>query len=57
MVEDTGLSTLSLGDQIVLEELDDLGADVAELLLDLLGVVSNEGDVLLVSLGLLLITQ
>ena len=57
MVEDTGLSTLSLGDQIVLEELDDLGADVAELLLHLLGVVSNEGDVLLVSLGLLLITQ
>jgi len=57
VVEDTGLSTLSLGDQIVLEELDDLGADVAELLLDLLGVVSNEGDVLLVSLGLLLITQ
>jgi len=57
VVEDTGLSTLSLGDQVVLEELDDLGADVAELLLDLLGVVSNEGDVLLVSLGLLLITQ
>jgi len=53
VIEDLGLRGGSLGDEVVLEDLDDIGADVCQLLLNLLPVGNNLSDVLLVAFGLL----
>ena len=46
MVEDLGLSRLSLGDQGLVEDIEDILADLLKLLLDLLSVLADGGDVL-----------
>lgn len=46
MVENLGLARLGLGDQGVIEDVEDILADLLELLLNLLAVVTNGRDVL-----------
>lgn len=55
MVEDLGLSRLGLGDQGLVQDIEDVLADLLELGLDLLTVVADGGDVLLSTLGLFLL--
>jgi len=53
VVEDLGLAGSSVGDEGVVEDIEDILADLLELGLDLLAVVTDGADVLLGSLGLL----
>lgn len=55
VVEDLGLSRLGLGDQGLVKDVKDILADLLELGLDLLAVIADGGNVLLGSLGLLLL--
>jgi hypothetical protein len=55
VVEDLGLARLGLGDEGVIEDVEDILADLLELGLDLLAVVADGADVLLGALGLLLL--
>ena len=55
VVEDLGLARLGLGDERVVEDVEDILADLLKLGLDLLAVVADGADVLLRALGLLLL--
>ena len=55
MVEDLALARLGLGDQGVIEDVEDILADLLELGLDLLAVVADDGNVLVGTLLLLLL--
>ena len=55
MVEDLGLARLGLGDEGLVEDVEDILADLLELGLDLLAVVADGANVLLRALGLLLL--
>ena len=55
MVEDLGLARLGLRDEGVVEDVEDILADLLKLGLDLLAVVADGADVLLRALGLLLL--
>lgn len=55
MVEDLGLSRLGLGDERIVEDVEDVLADLFKLELDLLTVVTDSANVLLRALGLLLL--
>ena len=55
VVEDLGLASLGLGDEGLIENIEDILADLLELGLDLLAVVTDDRDVLLRALGLLLL--
>ena len=55
MVEDLGLAALGRGDEVLLEDLKDVLADLAELGLDLLTVLLDQADLGLVALALLLL--
>jgi hypothetical protein len=55
VVEDLGLAGLGLGDERVVEDVEDILADLLKLGLDLLAVVADGADVLLRALGLLLL--
>ena len=52
MVEDLRLAALSRGDQVLVENLEDVIADLSELGLDLLTVLLNEGNLGFVALRL-----
>lgn len=52
VVEDLGLAALGRGDQVLVENLEDIIADLGQLSLDLLTVLLDEGDLGLVALGL-----
>lgn len=53
VVEDLALAGLGLGDEAVVEDVEDILADVLELGLDLLAVLADDADVLIRALGLL----
>jgi hypothetical protein len=53
VVEDLGLARFSLGDESLVEDIENILADLLELGLDLLTVVADGGDVLVRALGLL----
>jgi hypothetical protein len=53
VVEDLGLAGLGLGNEGVVENVEDILADLLELKLDLLSVVANRANMLLRALGLL----
>lgn len=53
MVEHLALSSLGLRDQALIEDVEDILADILKLGLDLLTIVANDADVLLHALGLL----
>jgi hypothetical protein len=55
VVEDLGLARLGLGDEGVVEDVEDILADLLELGLDLLAVFTDGANVLLGALGLLLL--
>jgi len=55
VVEDLGLARLGLGDKRVVEDVEDILADLLELRLDLLSVVADGANVLLGAFGLLLL--
>ena len=55
MVKDLGLARLGLGDERVVEDVEDILADLLELGLDLLSVVADGANVLLGALGLFLL--
>jgi len=55
VVEDLGLASLGLGDQSIVEDIEDILADLLELGLDLLAVVADGGDVLVRAFGFLLL--
>ena len=55
MVEDLRLSRLGLGNERVVQDLKNILADALELSLDLLAVFRDDGDVLLRTLGVLLL--
>ncbi len=55
MVKDLGLAGLGLGDERVIEDVENILADLLELCLDLLSVVADGANVLLGPLGLLLL--
>ena len=55
VVEDLGLAGLGLGDERLVEDVEDILADLLELGLDLLAVVADGANVLLGALGLLLL--
>jgi len=55
VVEDLALARLGLGDQGVVEDVEDILADLLELGLDLLAVVADDGNVLVGTLLLLLL--
>ena len=55
VVEDLGLARLGLRDEGVVEDVEDILADLLKLGLDLLAVVADGADVLLRALGLLLL--
>ena len=55
MVEDLGLARLGLGDERVVEDVEDILADLLKLGLDLLAVITDGANVLLGALGLLLL--
>ena len=55
MVEDLGFARLSLGNEGVVKDVKDILADVLEFGLDLLTIIADGGDVLISSLGLLLL--
>lgn len=53
MVEDLGLARLGLGDERLIEDVEDILADLLELGLDLLSVLADGANVLLGTLRLL----
>jgi hypothetical protein len=53
VVEDLGLAGLGLGNEGVVENVEDILADLLELKLDLLSVVADSANMLLRALGLL----
>jgi hypothetical protein len=53
VVEDLGLAAFSRGDQVAVQALEDVLADLGQLGLDLLAVLLDEADLGLVALGLL----
>jgi hypothetical protein len=55
VVEDLGLAALGRGDEVLLEDLKDVLADLAKLGLDLLTVLLDQADLRLVALALLLL--
>jgi hypothetical protein len=55
VVKDLGLARLGLGDEGVVEDVEDILADLLKLGLNLLAVVADGADVLLRALGLLLL--
>ena len=55
VVEDLGFARGSRGNEVLLEDLEDVLADLGELALDLLPVTLNHGNLGLVALGLLLL--
>lgn len=55
VVEHLGLASLSLGDQRLVQNVENILADTLELVLDLLTVVLDDGNVLLRALGFLLL--
>ena len=55
MVEDLGLARLGLGDQGLVQDIEDILANLLELGLDLLTVIPDGGNVLVGTLGLLLL--
>lgn len=55
MVEDLGLSSLGRSNEVVIENLEDIFADIGQLSLDLLTVLLDEGDLSLVSFRLFLL--
>ena len=55
VVKDLGLSRLSRGNKVLVENIEDVVADLGELVLDLLAVLLDEGDLGRVALGLLLL--
>ena len=55
MVEDLALASLGLGDKALVEDAEDILADLLELELDLLAVLADDTDVLVGALGLLLL--
>jgi hypothetical protein len=55
VVENLGLARLSLGDESLVEDIEDILADPLELGLDLLAVVADGGDMLVRALGFLLL--
>ena len=55
MVEDLALASLGLGDEALVEDGEDILADLLELKLDLLAVLADDTDVLVGALGLLLL--
>jgi hypothetical protein len=55
VVEDLGLARLGLWDEAVIKNVEDIIADILELLLNLLAVVADGADVLVGALGLLLL--
>lgn len=55
VVENLGLAALGRGDQVLVENGKDVLADLGKLGLDLLTVLLDEGNLLLVALGLLLL--
>lgn len=55
VVKDLGLARLGLGDERLVEDIEDILADLLQLGLNLLAVVADDGDVLLGALGFLLL--
>lgn len=55
VVEDLGLAGLGRGDQMLIEDLKDVFADLSELLLDCLAVFLDEFDLRLIAFGFLLL--
>jgi hypothetical protein len=55
VVKDLGLARLGLGDEGLVEDVEDILADLLQLGLNLLAVVADDGDVLLGALGFLLL--
>lgn len=55
VVEDLGLAGLGLGDQRVIQNVQDILADILKLLLDLITVLLDDTNVLVGTLGLLLL--
>merc|ERR1712000_280966 len=55
VIEDLGLASLSRGDQVLVENVEDIFADLAELLLDCLTVFFDELDLRLIAFGFLLL--
>lgn len=55
VVKDLGLARLGLGNKGIIENVEDILADLLELCLDLLAVIADGADVLLGALGLLLL--
>jgi hypothetical protein len=55
VVEDLALASLGLGDEALVEDGEDILADLLELELDLLAVLADDADVLVGALGLLLL--
>jgi hypothetical protein len=55
VVEDLGLAALSRRDQMLVQDLEDIVADLSKLRFDLLAVLLDQGDLGLVPLGLLLL--
>ena len=55
MVEDLALASLGLGDEALVENGENILADLLELELDLLAVLADDTDVLVGALGLLLL--
>ena len=54
-VEDLGLAGLGLGDEGAIKDIKDILADLLQLGLDLLAILTNDRDVLLGALGFLLL--
>jgi hypothetical protein len=55
VVEDLALASLGLGDEALIEDTKDILADLLELELNLLAVLADDADVLVGTLGLLLL--
>lgn len=55
MVEDLALASLGLGNEALVEDGEDILANLLELKLDLLAVLADDTDVLIGALGLLLL--
>jgi hypothetical protein len=55
VVEDLGLASLGLGDESLIKDVKDILANLLQLGLDLLAVVTDDADVLIGALGLLLL--
>lgn len=55
VVEDLGLASLSLGDERLVQNIENILANTLQLVLDLLAVVTDDGDVLFGALGFLLL--